>query len=238
MKNSVLSAKTFIGLTLDKANSSTERMAMVFRMSPLNGLPKLVSRAFIAVSLCAVFAWSPDALAKNSVFLNGVNIDGVTNQKFKNVTVVIDGDGNILITAKGYKVKKVATTPTPVKNQGGPVSRRYFLVSETNLPGMVQYDLDIFVNSVWVKRVSHEDAQTVTEVSKYLRKGKNTVHITATKTMTGGRRSASAQHYLKVIIGEGNIGGNNVMIDNPIVEYKRKASEVTKFSDEFSVTGR
>ena len=211
---------------------------MASKMSPISCLPNLIHRVFLTLVVCLALFGSGAAEAKNSVFLNGVNIDGVTNQKFKDVTVVIDGDGNILITAKGYKVKKVATTPTPVKNQGGPVSRRYFMVSETNLPGMVQYDLDIFVNSVWVKRVSHEEAQTVTEVSKYLRRGKNTVHITATKTMAGGRRSASAQHYLKVIIGEGNIGGNNVMIDNPIVEYKRKASELKKFSDEFTVTGR
>jgi hypothetical protein len=191
------------------------------------------------LGLACVFLFSSEpALAKGSVFLNGVNIDGVTNQKFTGVTVVVDGEGNILITAKGYKVKKVAPKASPIQKQGGPVSRRYFLISETNLPGMVQYDVDIFVNSVWVKRISHEEAQTVTEIGKFLRRGRNTVHMTASKSMVGGRRSASAQHYLKIIIGEGNMGGNNVMIDNPIIEYKRKASELKKFSDEFSVTGR
>ena len=52
------------------------------------------------------------------------------------------------------------------------------------------------------------------------------------------RRSASPQHYVKIIIGEGNMGGNNVMIDNPVLEYKRDASEMQSFSDDFTVTGR
>ncbi len=200
-------------------------------------MTRLIRLSFLGLA-CVFFLSSESAFAKGSVFLNGVNIDGVTNQKFKGVTVVVDGDGNILITAKGYKVKKVSRSAAPVQRQGGPVSRRYFLISETNLPGMVQYDVDVFINSVWVKRISHDEAQTVTEVGKFLRRGKNTVHMTASKSMVGGRRSASAQHYLKIIVGEGNMGGNNVMIDNPIIEYKRKASELKKFSDEFTVTGR
>ena len=41
-----------------------------------------------ALTLCA----APSGA--KSVFLNGVNIDGVTNQKFENATVVIDDKGN------------------------------------------------------------------------------------------------------------------------------------------------
>ena len=43
-----------------------------------------------------------------SVTLNGVNIDGVTGQKFENCTVVIDEQGNVHIEAKGYAVKASA----------------------------------------------------------------------------------------------------------------------------------
>lgn len=178
-------------------------------------------------------------LAKG-VFLNGVNIDGVTDQKFENVTVVIDADGNVLITAKGYEVQAVGPKKpaTPATRAAGPVSRRYFLVSETNMPAMVQYDVDVFINSVWVKRISHEEPQTIFEVTRHMRAGKNVVHFTATKNMGEGRRSASAQHYLKIILGEGNIGGNNVMIDNPVLEYARNAAELRNFSNDYEVNGR
>jgi hypothetical protein len=192
--------------------------------------------------MCAIVLASAlgAAPAGRSVFLNGVNIDGVTNQKFENATVVIDEKGNVLIQVKGYEVQTVPAQPKPVVPAAdpGPVTRRYFLVSETNGPGLAQYDVDVFVNSVWIKRVSSNDAQNVIEISRYMKKGKNSVHFTATKVVADVRKSASPQHYLKLYIGEGNMGGNNVMIDNPLLEYKRDASEMQAFSDDFTVEGR
>lgn len=182
---------------------------------------------------------APQMALATSVFLNGVNIDGVKGQKFDNCTVVIDEQGNVLITAKGYKVQTVAPNkPSATATKKGPVTRRYFLVSETNFPGMVQYDVDVFINAVWIKRISHEDPQTVLEISRHLRKGKNVIHFTATKNMGTARRSTSPQHYLKVIIGEGNMGGNNVMIDNPLLEYKRTAADLKNYSEDFEIKGR
>lgn len=180
------------------------------------------------------------ALAKGSVFLNGVNIDGVVNQKFENVTVTIDDKGNVLIAAKGYEVQ--AQTPATKAAQpapdAGPVTKRYFLVSETAGPGLAQYDVDVFVNSTWIKRVSSNDLQAVVEVSRWMKKGKNTVHFAATKVMGAERKSSSPVHYLKIYIGEGNMGGNNVMIDNALIEYKRDASETGNFADELVIEGR
>ena len=192
-----------------------------------------------AVLLGIPLLLAPSVALAASVFLNGVNIDGVKGQKFENCTVVIDESGNVLITAKGYKVQTVTPkSPTTPTTATGPVSRRYFLVSETNFPGMVQYDVDVFINAVWIKRISHEDPQTVLEITRHLKRGKNVVHFTATKSMGAARRSSSPQHYLKVIIGEGNMGGNNVMIDNPLLEYKRTAKEIKNFSEDFEIKGR
>jgi hypothetical protein len=193
-----------------------------------------------ALVLALVVASSAAAAPHKGIFLNGVNIDGVTDQKFENCTVVIDSDGNILITAKGYEVQTVAPKPasTTPAVAPGPVTKRYFLVTEPSPPGLAQYDVDVFVNSVWIKRIGADEAQTVIEITRHLKKGKNVVHFTATKNLADGRRSASPQHALKIIIGEGNMGGNNVMIDNPVLEYKRDASEMQSFSDDFTVTGR
>lgn len=192
----------------------------------------------LAVMLGTVGA-SP-ALAKGSVFLNGVNIDGVVNQKFDNVTVTIDDKGNVLITAKGYEVQAQTATAkaTPPVADAGPVTKRYFLVSETSGPGLAQYDIDVFVNSTWIKRVSSNDLQAVVEMSRWMKKGKNTVHFAATKVMGAERKSSSPAHYLKIYIGEGNMGGNNVMIDNALIEYKRDASELGNFADELVIEGR
>lgn len=194
----------------------------------------------VATAIAAVGVGAPPALAKG-VFLNGVNIDGVVNQKFENVTVTIDDKGNVLITAKGYEVQTQAPKPVvpvaPVVDPG-PVTKRYFLVSETSAIGLAQYDIDVFVNSVWIKRVSSADAQAVVEVTRHLKKGKNIVHFTATKALADGRKSASPTHFVKLYIGEGNMGGNNVMIDNALLEYKRDASEMQNFADEFVIEGK
>lgn len=191
----------------------------------------------LALCSVALLGTSPAALAA-SVFLNGVNIDGVTGQRFENCTVVIDANGNVQIAADGYRVESAAAASAPPAATGGPVTQRYFLVSETNAPGMAQYDIDIFINATWVKRISHEDPQTVIELSRYLKQGKNVVHFTATKVLGSARRSTSPQHYVRVIIGEGNMGGNNVMIENAMVEYTRTAAEMKNFSDDFEVKGR
>ncbi len=207
-------------------------------MSPAR-TPRLFGSLRLLLSLATLLA--PSLALAAGVFLNGVNIEGVTSQKFENCTVVIDEQGNVLITAKGYQVETVSPAKAQAKPEAevtGPVSRRYFLVSETSAPGMTQYDIDIFINAVWIKRISHDDSQTVLEISRHLKKGKNVVHLTATKNLGGARRSASPQHYLKVIIGEGNMGGNNVMIDNAIIEYTRTAAEMKNFSEDFQVTGR
>jgi hypothetical protein len=196
-------------------------------------------RTYLVAALVVGATLSEGALAKG-VFLSGVNIDGVVNQKFENVTVAIDDKGNVLITAKGYEVQTQAPKPAvPVAPaDAGPVTKRYFLVSETNAPGLAQYDIDVFVNSVWIKRVSSTDTQAVAEITRHLKKGRNTVHFTATKVLSEGRKSASPSHFVKIYIGEGNMGGNNVMIDNALLEYKRDASEMQNFADELVIEGK
>lgn len=188
--------------------------------------------------LLALFVFLAPSVALAGVFLNGVNIDGVTDQKFEDCTVVIDAKGNVLITAKGYQVQTLKEDEAEAPEKAGPVSRRYFLVSEASHPGMTQYDVDVFINAVWIKRISHEDSQTVLEITRHLKKGKNVVNLTATKNLGDARRSTSPQHYLKVIIGEGNMGGNNVMIDNAVIEYTRTAAETKNYSEDFKVKGR
>ena len=194
--------------------------------------------AMLAFFVTALFA--EGAMAKG-VFLNGVNIDSVLNQKFENVSVTIDDKGNVLITAKGYEVQatqpalKVPLVPAA---EAGPVTKRYFIVSETSAPPLAQYDIDVFVNSVWIKRVSSADAQVVAEITRHLRKGRNSVHFTATKVLGDSRKSASPVHFVKIYIGEGNMGGNNIMIDNALLEYKRDASEMQNFADELFIEGK
>jgi len=193
----------------------------------------------------AGLAWALPALATaGSIYLNGVNIDGVTAQKFDKANVRIDEKGNVYIDAPGYAVKAVSPGPggsatSPAEGAAAAqVTRRYWLVTEQSVPGMTEYDIDVYVNSKWIRKLKNNEEQIVTEITKSLQPGKNAVLLTAHKVAQGSRKSVSAEHLFQVIIGEGNVGGDNVMIDNPLVRFKVTAADNDDLSREFSFTTR
>lgn len=194
--------------------------------------------------LIAAFLALPLPAAAGSVYLNNVNIDGVANQKFEKATVRIDAKGNVFIDAPGYAVKSVEGGGSSAKKPdevSGParLTRRYWLVTEQTSPGMTEFDIDLYVNSKWVRKLRNADEQLVAELTRYLVPGRNTILLTAHKVQTGeARRSFSSEHVYRVIIGEGNVGGDNVMIDNPIVKFERNASETQDASQEYTLTTR
>ncbi len=213
----------------------------------------------LALLLAAAAAGVAVPASAASVTLNGVNIDGVTNQKFENCTVVIDERGNVNIQAKGYAVKGAAAdVPKGDKPTGGSqqtvaqgpakpgdvrpgppgkLTRRYFIATEHGRPG-TQYDLAVFVNAQWIREVKAGEPQVVMEITKYLRPGPNKVTLAATKRISGDRLSYSADVQLKIVIGEGNVGGDHVMIDVPLVETARTAAEIDDRTEEFVVEAR
>ena len=102
---------------------------------------------------------------------------------------------------------------------------------------MTQYDVDLFVNDVWIKRISHKDEQTVLEISEHLHIGRNTVHFAATKSLKGKRESVSKKHTLKVMVGRGAKSNNTLTIQATIGEQVYNASTVEHQSNEFIVMG-
>ena len=76
------------------------------------------------------------------------------------------------------------------------------------------------------------------EVTKYLRPGPNKLVLAATKRIQGDRLSYSRDVALKVVVGEGNVGGDHVMIDNPLVEMTRTAAEIEDRTEEHVVEAR
>ena len=194
------------------------------------------------------------ALAGPSLTLNGVSIDGITSQRFENCTVVIDERGNVHIEAKGYAVRAAgegaaapaAAHPAPppasaaAPAAGEPprkLTRRYFLATEHAPPG-TQYDLAIFINAQWIREVKASEPQVVMEVTRYLRPGRNKLVVAATKRVQGERLSSSRDVALKVVLGEGDAGGEHVMIDQVLVEAKRTAAETEDRTDEYVFEAR
>ena len=183
-----------------------------------------------------------------SLFLNGVNIDGVRGQSFEKCrTVKVDERGDVHLDCPGYQVEGAPAAtpaaprpaaPAPAAASSGAVSKHYWLVTEQNDQGAAQYDLDVFINAKWVRKVRAGEEQIVMEITKLLQPGQNKLLFAATKHLEAGRKSASPSSFLKVIVGEGEAGGGNVMIDNPLLECKRTAAETDNVNEEFTIQAR
>jgi hypothetical protein len=216
-------------------------------------------RLALVLAVAAAAAASP-ARAGPSLTLNGVNIDGVKDQRIENATVVIDAQGNVHIEAKGYAVQAdparpaaaapalppVRTAPaaapaaSPPALPAGPVklARRYFLATEQTQPDGTQFDVAIFINAQWIRELKSSEPQVVMEVTKYLRPGANKVVLAARKRIVGDRRSSDPGVSLRVVIGGGDVGSGHVMIDEPLVEMTRTAAETDDRTEEYVLEAR
>ncbi|MBX5480925.1 MAG: hypothetical protein IRZ16_03620 [Myxococcaceae bacterium] len=202
-----------------------------------------------ALSLLAVFVTIVPAGAwAKSVYLNNIKIDNVAlkNMKFEKVTVRIDEKGDIFIDAPGYQVKVVepgasgagSASSVDDSSEAPRLTKRYFLVTEQTAPGMTDYDIDVYFNSKWIRKLKNNEEQIYTDVTKYLQPGRNTVTLVAKKIPGGSRSSYSPSHVFRVIVGEGNIGGDNVMIDRPVVDWKVTAADQDDLTKEVTFTTR
>lgn len=225
----------------------------------------ILSAALVALAALVV----PASALASSVYLNGVRIDGVTNQKFEKATVRIDEKGDVFIEAQGYAVRVLTPAPAapapvapppaapapapapaaaaapaqpppaaPAPDAPPSLTRRYWLVTEQSVPGMAEYDIELYINSKFIRKLRNNEEQVISEITRELQPGKNTILLSARKVVMGDRKSYSPQHYFKVIIGEGNEGGGRVMIDNPIIRFQRTAADSKDESQEFTLTTR
>ncbi|NOK09511.1 hypothetical protein [Corallococcus exercitus] len=220
------------------------------------------------IAITVVASLVPMLALAGSVFLNGVKIDGVTNTRFEKATVRIDAEGNVHIDAPGYAARVTTVTPTPATpstatppaatppdagvvaqasvpaapatppSVPGRITQRYWLVTEQTTPGMTDFDIDVYVNSRWLRRLRNNEDQVVVDITSQLRPGANAVTLIARKQATGNRRSTSPANVFKVIIGEGNEGGGNVMIDTPLIRFQKTAADAQDATEEFTLTTR
>jgi hypothetical protein len=176
-----------------------------------------------------------------SVYLNGVNIDTLRSQKFEKCNAVrIDDRGDVHLDCPGYQVEAQAAAAAPVAPAAlaAAITRRYFLVTEEKDGAATQYEVDVFVNGKWLRKIKAGEPQVVLEITKNLHPGVNKVLFASTKHADGGRKSASPQSWLKLVVGEGDSGANTVTIDNPLFETRRTAADTDNVNEEFTLQGR
>jgi len=203
-------------------------------------------RRFVVAAALLLVAL-PLAASARSVYLNKVKIDGVEglkNMTFEKVNVRIDDKGDVHIDAPGYQIEVVepgsqkTSSESAEETAQATLSKRYFLVTEQSAPGMTEFDIDVYVNAKWVRKLRNDEPQIYTEITKHLTPGKNSVLLAARKVSKGAPRSSSSTHTFRVIVGEGNVGGDHGMIYRPVVDFTATAADRTDVSKEFTFTTR
>lgn len=118
----------------------------------------------------------------------------------------------------------------------GPITKRYFMVAIGPPPprtGFAQFDVDIYINRKWIRKVRNKEQQVVFEVTKFLQRGKNMVHFAATKNYDGkARQSTSPNDFVRIVIGSGTRGGGTVNITESMADFKASADKTTNFNEE------
>jgi hypothetical protein len=199
------------------------------------------------------------------IFFNGVKVTGLRNQSFQGCKVDFDANGNVLITAQGYAVQKMETAPapppvappvryTPVPPPVAPpptpppqpkpkapamptasYKSQFFLIALPTKVGYTQYDIDVFFNGKWVRKVRNSDNQVRMDVSKIISRGKNVIQYAATKNYSGKERlSESGDDNIRVIIGTGTAGGGTMNITEILADYQVGADKTNNFNTEKS----
>jgi hypothetical protein len=169
------------------------------------------------------------------VFLNGVKLDSSVKMKaqtFSGCDVRIEENGDIYITAKGYKVVPVEAGPPPAQSQ----AKQFWLISKQTQRGIAQYDVDVFMNDQFVKKVRSNEDPVVLDITRFVARGENRVRMVATKNLGERRVSHSPTDVLEVLVGEGLLGGSTVTVNKVLVSFKRNANETTNIREDFSFT--
>src|SRR5262249_41187551 len=105
--------------------------------------------------------------------------------------------------------------------------------------GIVQYDVDVWINGGFVRRIKSVEDPVVVEVMKYIRPGENKFRLYAQKNVPDGRRqSQSPTDTLEGFIGEGTLGGATVSIERVLGTFTRTAAETGNVSEDFAVVAK
>jgi hypothetical protein len=75
----------------------------------------------------------------------------------------------------------------------------------------------------------------VLDISRFLNPGSNKLLFAATKR---AGKSGTPSSFVRLIVGEGESTGSQVLIDNPLLECKRTAAETDNVNEEFTLTAR
>ena len=190
--------------------------------------------------IMAVMLAAP-AVYAGKIFLNDMDITGVKNKSFKKVKEVkITANGDIYLIAPQYEVKvmetggKTSQTATSNTNSAA-LAGQYFMATQ-GAGKKAQYQLVITINGIQRLIIDPSSSSKIEEITGWLKKGSNTVTVTARKQLGSGRISTSKDDKLTLMIGKGHEDKKVVKIDKLMATFKCDASKLTDITRTYTIT--
>ncbi len=166
--------------------------------------------AFALMALLSGFAmftmpWTACA-DTTKLFLNDIDVTGISSQRFENVTVYIDITGNVHIIAPNINIPRSQdTTQAAVRPQTAqtdeapgaywppltmkPTTQEYYLVAVNNTPGLLGFNVDVYINDSFAFTINQNDTQTVKNITERFRVGTNKIQYRVILAADSGRSS-------------------------------------------------
>lgn len=178
------------------------------------------------------------SISQAALYINGVRVDGLSNVKLQNVDVEIDAQGDVRVTAKGYEVNIGSTSAKTTNTTATAAAKnktRYVLTM--NESGDAQWDVDVFLNGVYVRRFSTGQSPAPIDVTKLMKIGDNSLRFHAVK-QEGTIRSLQPGDLIQLTLDgdQALVNGRHELTH--IYSYKRTAAETGMFDESVSVSVR
>ena len=200
-----------------------------------------------SIGFALVFAGT--LFAQTRIYLNDVEITGLKGQKFENCTVELDGAGDIKIIAPQYKIKTEETsaskpeeTPIKAKTEEPPPAapkaggKRYYLVTSFSEGARADFDLDIFINGKFYKRILSHDPRVAEDITGLLKDGvENKFTISAVKNVPAGAPISTPDSFVLLVVGEASVSGDEVTIDKPLVNFRLTGAQSGTIHRSFNI---
>jgi hypothetical protein len=169
-----------------------------------------------------------------SVFLNGVNIDGLRGQSFEKCRAVkIDDNGDVHLDCPAYQVEQApaaqkaqpaahietAAPKAVTASTTASLSKHYWLVAEQTAECAALVDVEIFLNASRLRSVKQAESQSGVDITPKVKAGKNSLTVLVSRK--AGADGAAQAACGRVFIGSGTeAAGSKAVVEDVVRDHK------------------
>ena len=115
-----------------------------------------------------------------------------------------------------------------------PITGKVFLFTKKSAPGKTHYDIGLRVNGERVRVLFDKETALNIEITKFFHVGENEVVFFAVKQPKKGKViKGKSSDFFKVLLLKAKINKGALEVEDELISYTRKGSEVKRFVNKF-----